>query len=173
MGSTVESTPTPPPTLLVCSTLVFSTLDSTAPALPTLSSVMLMLRPMATGAMAAGAAAAMVAGGAAMAVGGASVRLRPSPRSSSTVASTPTPPPTPLVSSTLASSTLDSTAPALPTLSSARLMPRPTATGATDGTTATLAGGAVGAAATGATVDTLDGAVATAAGGATAAGNQL
>merc|ERR1719323_1308963 len=87
------------------------------------------------------------------AVGTGSVRLRPSPRSSSTVdcapstpapstvASTPTPPPTPLVSSTPASSTLDSTALALPTLSSVRLMPRPTATGATDGTTATLAGG--------------------------------
>merc|ERR1719323_869708 len=113
------------------------------------------------------------------AVGTGSVRLRPSPRSSSTVAlapstpapstvaSTPTPPPTPLVSSTLASSTLDSTALALPTLSSVRLMPRPMATAAVDGEVAPMA---LGAAATGATVDTL----ATAAGGAgaTAAGNQ-
>merc|ERR1712117_515717 len=95
---------------------------------------------------AAGAAATVAVG--MLAVAGASVRLRPIPR---------------------ASSTLVSTAPALPTLSSVMLRLIPGATAVVDGEVATMAVGAVDTL-DGATVDTLDGAAATAATGATAAG---
>merc|ERR1712117_263951 len=95
--STVASTPTPPPTPLVSSTLASSTLDSTAPALPTLSSVMLRLipgTPAVHGEVApAGAPAATVAAdtldGATVDTG--SVRLRLSPRSSSSTLASSTP----------------------------------------------------------------------------------